>query len=101
MLAKALGTLCAGLCGVLLAFLGAARAFAQPEPTYETVRLTSYLEQQGLRPDARPEGKTIAYVRHARRPVLEGDDLLVPIVLPRGASTWPNYFHYLTEQSTI
>jgi hypothetical protein len=70
------------------------------DETYETRRLALVLSALGLEPDAQPEGKTIHYVRFERRPVFEPNDLVIPFVLPAG-STWPNVFHWLTEQSTV
>jgi hypothetical protein len=71
------------------------------EETYETRRLALVLRAIGLTPDAQPEGKTIHYVRFERRPVFEPDDLVIPLILPPGSSTWPNVFHWLTEQRTV
>jgi hypothetical protein len=70
--------------------------------TYEQARLDAFLTQAALEADPRPTGKLIAYVRYERRDVFERDDaLLVPLVLPAFAPTWPNHFHWLTEQDTI
>jgi Omp85 superfamily domain len=69
--------------------------------SYESQRTRLSMNAAGLEQDPQPEHKTIRYVRFERRQVLEPDDFLVPIVLPRFASTWTNIFHWLTEQSTV
>jgi hypothetical protein len=69
--------------------------------SYETQRLNLALRAAGLEVDPAPEGKTVKYVRYERRQVLEPDDLLVPVLLPRFASTWTNMFHWLSEQSVV
>ncbi len=51
--------------------------------------------------DHAPDGKRIAFIRVVRDEVFVDDELLVPIVLPRFAPTWPNTFHWLTEPSVI
>lgn len=80
----------------------AALARAQtPAASYEQKRLDQYLGSVGLREDPTPQGKRIRRVSIVRREVFEGDDLLVPVVLPRFASTWPNMFHVLTTEDTI
>ena len=42
-----------------------------------------------------PDGHRL--VTYVRDEVLEPDELLVPVVLPRFAPTWPNAFHWLTH----
>ncbi len=74
---------------------------AQPAGTYEQSRLDALLLREHLGVEPAPEGKTIAYIRYERSEVFEGDDLLVPVVLPRFSPTWPNHFHWLTEEVTI
>jgi hypothetical protein len=75
---------------------------AQPsEASYEDKRVQLFLDSRGLIEEPQPEGKRIRYVRYERRQVLEPDDLLVPVVLPNFASTWPNVFHWLSEQSMV
>ncbi|HKU42032.1 MAG TPA: hypothetical protein VJR89_27930 [Polyangiales bacterium] len=76
------------------------RAQTPPE-SYERQRADQYLASVGRREDPAPEGKRIRRLEIVRREVFEGDDLLVPIVLPRFASTWPNFFHVLTTEHTI
>src|SRR4051812_19399819 len=71
------------------------------EESYETRRLNVVLRAARLEVDPAPEGKTIHYIRYERRPVFEMDDLVIPFILPAGASTWPNVFHWLTEQSMV
>lgn len=71
------------------------------ETSYEARRLGLFLQSAQLERDPAAEGKRIAYVRFERREVFEPDDLLVPIVLPRFASTWPNAFHWLTQKARI
>src|SRR5688572_16849645 len=89
----------AGACWLILC---ATLAEAQTEAdNYERLRVEQYLAESGLREDPAPEGKRIRRVLVVRREVFEGDDLLVPVVLPHFASTWPNFFHALTTESTI
>ena len=77
-------------------------AHAEPATeSYEAHRLKLFLGATGLHVDPAPEGKRIAYVRFERREVFEPDDLAVPLILPRFASTWPNAFHWLTTESRI
>jgi hypothetical protein len=71
------------------------------EPSYEDQRVQLVLAAAKLTIDPAPEGKSVTYVRLVRRQVLEPDDLRLPLVLPRFASTWPNAFHWLTEASTV
>jgi hypothetical protein len=85
---------------VVLLAPGRVRADASSE-SYEAQRLQRVLAAAGLEVDAAPEHKTIRYMRYARRPVFEPDDLIIPFILPRGSSTWPNVFHWLSEQSTV
>ena len=92
-------TLCGTLCVVT-------PVQAQPvEPTYsatyEAQRVQQFLDAAKLQIDPAPEGKRIRYLRFERRRVFEPNDLLVPLVLPSFASTWPNAFHWLTEESRI
>ena len=78
------------------------RVFADAgEESYETRRLRVVLDAARLEVDPAPEGKTIHYIRYERRPVFEMDDLVIPFILPAGSSTWPNVFHWLTEQSMV
>lgn len=92
----------AGLAYTLLCASCDARASAQsPDDNYEQKRVMQHLAAANLLLDTAPEGKRVRRLRFERREVFEGDDLLVPIVLPRFASTWPNAFHWLTETSTI
>lgn len=92
----------AGVCYTLLCASSAQRASAQRvEDSYEQKRVLQHLAAVNLRVDPAPEGKRIRRISFERREVFEGDDLLVPVVLPRFAATWPNTFHWLTETSTI
>jgi len=91
--------LCSG-CLALACAAGTARADPASE-SYESRRLQLFLSAAGLELDAAPEGKRIAYVRFERREVFEPDDLAVPLILPRFASTWPNAFHWLTTEGRI
>ena len=77
------------------------RVSGQARENYEEQRLDLFLNDAGLVRDPAPEGKTIRYVRFERRQVLEPDDLLVPVLLPRFASTWTNIFHWLSEESLV
>jgi hypothetical protein len=92
----------AGVCYSLLCASISARASAQKlDDTYEQKRVMQHVAAANLRVDPAPEGKRVRRLSFERREVFEGDDLLVPVVLPRFASTWPNTFHWLTETSTI
>lgn len=92
----------AGVCYSLLCASIAIRASAQSqEDSYEQKRVMQHVAAANLRVDPAPEGKRVRRVVFVRREVFEGDDLLVPVVLPPFASTWPNTFHWLTEESTI
>lgn len=91
-----------GVCCTVVCASIAARASAQGlEDSYEQKRVLQYLTSMGAHLDTAPEGKRIRHLTFERREVFEGDDLLVPVVLPQFASTWPNTFHWLTERSTI
>ena len=82
----------------------AGRAFAQPRlsrETYEKRRLDLFLNAARLTRASQPEGKRISYIRFERREVFEPDDLLVPLILPRFASTWPNAFHAVTREDRL
>jgi hypothetical protein len=92
----------AGVCYTLLCAALAQRASAQRvEDSYEQKRVMQHVAAAHLLVEPAPEGKRIRRVLFERREVFEGDDLLVPVVLPRFAPTWPNTFHWLTETSTI
>jgi hypothetical protein len=92
----------AGVCYSLFCASIAGRASAQgQEDSYEQTRVMQHVAATHLRVDPAPEGKRIRRVVFERREVFEGDDLLVPVVLPPFASTWPNAFHWLTEESAI
>lgn len=80
----------------------AALARAQSgDENFERLRVEQYVAGSGLREDPAAEGKRIRRVVVVRREVFEGDDLLVPVVLPAFAPTWPNIFHGLTRESVI
>ncbi len=98
---RSLGVGLLALWAVVYASGAHAQAPAAREPTYETQRLQRFLRNERLDEDPAPEGKRIAYLRVVRREVLEPDDLSVPIVLPHFAPTWPNHFHWLTEDATV
>jgi hypothetical protein len=74
---------------------------AQDSETFELRRVRGALMSEGLVRDHAPDGKRIAFIRVVRDDVFVDDELLVPIVLPRFAPTWPNTFHWLTEESVI
>lgn len=91
------GMYCAALC-----VMRSEPASAQQSPqSYETQRVMQYLAGAGLGVDDAPEGKRIRKIFLERREVFEGDDLLVPVVLPSFAPTWPNLFHAVTTDPTI
>jgi hypothetical protein len=74
---------------------------ARAEDSYETKRLELFLLSARLEPDLQPEGKLIEFIRIERREVFEADDLAVPIILPKFASTWPNAFHWVTTEQRV
>ncbi len=93
-------------CGSLLLSgalsVAAAAAHAQrSDATYEAERAARALRERSLQPDPAPEGKRIEFIEVVREEVLQNDELLVPVVLPRFAPTWPNAFHWLTRESVI
>jgi hypothetical protein len=92
-------TLCGALC--VLSPVHAQPIAPTYAATYEAQRVQQFLDSAKLQIDPAPEGKRIRYLRFERRRVFEPNDLLVPLVLPRFASTWPNAFHWLTEESRI
>jgi hypothetical protein len=81
-----------------LALAGGPARGQDAQPTYETRRVQLFLNSERLVEDPQPEGKTVAYVRCVRRDVLEADD---PIVLAGFAPTWPNYFHWRSDEVTV
>jgi hypothetical protein len=85
----------------LAVMLGTAPARADEQPTYEAQRAERALRAWGLQRDPSPAGKRIMFVRFVREEVFVGEELLVPIVLPPEAPTWPNAFHWLTEESVV
>ena len=90
------------LCVVLCWCAGQSSAHADDHAeNYEMRRVHMFLADGRLEPDPAPEGKRIAYLRFERRRVFEPDDLQVPIILPSFNSTWPNTFHWLTQESRI
>src|SRR5262245_11029058 len=86
------------LCSLAWAGVGHAQGAAD---SYETRRLELFLQGAQLESEPNPEGKVIAYIRVERREVFEADDLAVPIILPKFASTWPNAFHWVTTEQRV
>jgi outer membrane translocation and assembly module TamA len=85
-----------------LAWLFASSAWSQADDTlYESQQVERTLRREGLVAEPEPEGKRIAYIEVVREPVLVGDELLVPVVLPRFAPTWPNILHVLTRERIV
>lgn len=68
---------------------------------YESRRMTAALERHARVVEPAPEGKRVAFILVEREEVFAPDELLVPLVLPRFAPTWPNAFHWLTEQDVV
>jgi len=99
------GWLRSGACAVLCAgcvLLVPGRGQSQEAPQlYERQRLERALQGRALAIDPRPEGKRIAFIKIAREEVFESDELIIPLLLPRFAPTWPNAFHWLTEEDVI
>ena len=91
----------AGAFVALVLLLRTAPLVAQLEPTYDARRADYALRSYGYERDRAPQGKRIVFIRIVREEVFVGEELLVPIVLPREASTWPNTFHWLTEESVV
>ena len=85
----------------LAAVLGVSPVRAEEQQTYEAQRADLALRARGYQRDASPAGKRIAFVRFVREEVFVGEELLVPIVLPPEAPTWPNALHWLTEESVV
>lgn len=84
---------------VVLAVASATRA--EEARTYEAKRVDLALREGGYERDPAPHGKRIAFIRFVREEVFVGQELVVPVVLPPEASTWPNAFHWLTEESVV
>jgi hypothetical protein len=76
-------------------------AQANTPTLYESERMAAALARHGRRVEPAPEGKPIAFVLVEREEVFAPDELEVPIVLPRFAPTWPNKFHWLTEDEVV
>jgi hypothetical protein len=91
------------LCFAVLVFaFDASRACAEADDSlYESRRAERALQQRALSIDPQPEGKRIAFVALAQEDVFAPDELIVPVVLPRFAPTWPNTFHALTQAEVI
>jgi hypothetical protein len=85
----------------LVVGLGSAAARADEQQTYEAQRADLALRTGGYVREPLPAGKRITFVRFVREEVFVGEELLVPIVLPPEAPTWPNAFHWLTEESVV
>lgn len=88
-------------CAALMVWWIAATSHAQEGSTYEASRFDLALRSNQLERELAPSGKRIAFVRVIREEVFVDGELLAPIVLPREAPTWPNTFHWLTEESVI
>lgn len=94
--------------GFLCSLLGAQAHAQEPDAkaahaqeTYERQRVEALLGKERMQQDPSPEGKRIAWIRVYRNEVFEENDLIVPIVLPSWAPTWPNAFHWLTQESVV
>jgi hypothetical protein len=83
----------------LLAIAGSSRA--EDKQTFEARRVEGALAAGGYQRDPAPHGKRVAFIRIVREEVFVGEELLLPIVLPKAAPTWPNTFHWLTEESVV
>jgi len=83
-----------------LALVGGIARADEPR-TYEAQRVDLALRTSGYQREPAPAGKRITFVRFVREEVFVGEELLVPIVLPPEAPTWPNAFHWLTEESVV
>jgi hypothetical protein len=89
-----------GLLALVLSLSGDVARADEPR-TYEAERVDAALRANGYQRDLAPAGKRITFVRFVREEVFLGQELVVPVVLPPEASTWPNAFHWLTEQSVV
>ena len=77
------------------------RAQSDAPSLYESQRVAAALQRHARTLEPQPEGKRIAFVIVEREEVFAPNELLVPIVLPRFASTWPNTFHWLTNEDVV
>jgi hypothetical protein len=90
---------CVWLC--LLFAATTARAEDSAGELYESKRMAAALVRHGRVIEPAPEGKRIVRIEVEREEVFAPDELEVPIVLPRFAPTWPNKFHWLTEEDVV
>lgn len=68
---------------------------------YEREHIERALQERGYTVHSNPGGKRIAEVDVVQDDVFVERDLVLPIVLPELAPTWPNVFHWLTEEDVI
>lgn len=86
----------------MLAALTSPAVAQSSEPSlYESERMAAALARRGRAVDTAPEGKRIAFVAIEREEVFAPNELELPIILPRFAPTWPNEFHWLTEEHVV
>jgi len=87
---------------LVCAVSGPAVAQRGPASLYEVQRVRRVLESRGQQVEPQPEGKRVAFIQVAQEEVfIEDEALLIPIVLPRVAPTWPNAFHWLTADEVV
>ena len=68
---------------------------------YESQRVDAALSARGLAIDPAPGSKRIAFIVVAREDVFLEGELMLPLVLPKSATTWPNHFRFLTAEDVI
>lgn len=90
-----------GACFGLALFAAHVAAQSDPPSLYESQRVAAALQRHARTLEPQPEGKRIAFVIVEREEVFAPNELLVPIVLPKFASTWPNTFHWLTREDVV
>ena len=92
----------AALCLIALPVHAQVEVAPTPGPTlYESQRMAAALARHSRGVDPAPEGKRIAFIEVEREEVFARDELVLPLVLPRFAPTWPNTFHWLTEEDVV
>jgi hypothetical protein len=83
----------AGTAALVLAVIATnSAARADSDGLYETQRVERALRARALEIDPDPEGKRIAFIQVAREDVFVDDEIW---------PTWPNLFHWLTDENTI
>jgi hypothetical protein len=91
----------ASLALLAVSFTSSVSAQEQGAALYEAegAQRAMIARQRTLEPS--PRGKRIAFVDVVRDEVFVEQELAIPILLPRQAPTWPNAFHWLTEEDIV